>query len=244
MKEKDKEQKMTAEVAALLNTSKTNKVSNNKNISVARQVMAIIARKKKDEWLGCRNELIHPNSQVFRLAPLISSVRNNIMHESSTCTELDSYSNMVVVERNCTIFDDTGKMCTVNTFSETAGWLDDVPIVDEVVAYDCPYQCKTYILLMRNALYIPELDVNLLPPFIARKAGIKLDECPKIQTINHTVNNHSIYISTYNLLISCRLMNIFSYFETRKQSVDKLHTCDKIFITPDASNWNPHNHHN
>ena len=47
MKEKDKEQDLTAEVATLLNASKTNKGPNSsENISVARQVMAIVARKK------------------------------------------------------------------------------------------------------------------------------------------------------------------------------------------------------
>ena len=50
MKEKDKEQNLTAEVAALLNTSKTNKSSsNNENMSVARQVMAIVERGKRDK---------------------------------------------------------------------------------------------------------------------------------------------------------------------------------------------------
>ena len=50
MREKDKEKDITAEVAALLNTSKNStKSPNNENLSVARQVMAIVARKKKDE---------------------------------------------------------------------------------------------------------------------------------------------------------------------------------------------------
>ena len=30
------------------------------------------------------------------------------------------------------------------------------------VAYDCTHQNKVFLLLMRNALYIPELDINLL----------------------------------------------------------------------------------
>ena len=76
---------------------------------------------------------------------------------------------MVVVGKHYIIFDDTGKTCTVNVFSESIGKLDNVPIVDAAVAYDCPYQCKTFILLMRNALHILELEINLLPPFIVRE---------------------------------------------------------------------------
>ena len=52
-----------------------------------------------------------------------------------------------------------------------------------------------------------------------------------------------MYISTNNLQIPFRLINTFSCFETRKPTADELHTCDKIFITPDASNWNPHSNH-
>ena len=100
-------------------------------------------------------------------------MKDNKISETSIRTELDSNANMVVVGRNCSIFDDTGRMRTFNAFSETAGELENVPIMDAVVAYDCPYQCKTYLLLMRNALYIPELDLNLLPPFIFREAGIQ-----------------------------------------------------------------------
>ena len=79
---------------------------------------------------------------------------------------------MVVVGSECEIFDDTGKTCTVNSFVDSAGSLDNVKIVDAAVAYDCPFKCKTYILLMRNTLYVPELTTNLIPPFIMREGRI------------------------------------------------------------------------
>ena len=142
---------------------------------------------------------VHPNPQVFRLASLISHTDDDKANESSTRTELDSHANMVVVGKYCMIFDDTGKTCTVNAFSETAGKLENVPIVDAVIAYDCPYKCKIYLLLLRNALHIPELEVNLLPPFIVREAGIEVDECPKSQMSNPTIKNHSMYIPDYDL---------------------------------------------
>ena len=49
MKEKGKEDDITAEVANLLNTPKNNKAPNKEIMSVARQVMTIVARKMKDE---------------------------------------------------------------------------------------------------------------------------------------------------------------------------------------------------
>lgn len=77
------------------------------------------------------------------------------------------------------IFDDTGLTCTVNAFTKSAGKIEKVAIVEAALAYDCPHLAKTFVLLFRNALYIPEIQHNLLTPFIIREAGHQLDECPK-----------------------------------------------------------------
>ena len=53
---------------------------------------------------------------MIPLAPLIASIHNNPTHNHQLRTELDSHANMVVVGKNSTIFDDTGKTCTVNAF--------------------------------------------------------------------------------------------------------------------------------
>ena len=70
-------------------------------------------------------------------------------------------------------------MIDVATFAETAGSLSKVPIVDAAVAYDCPRTHQTYILIVRNALYIELMEENLIPPFILREAGLIVNECPK-----------------------------------------------------------------
>ena len=158
-------------------------------------------------------------------------------------TELDSHANMAVVGRESVVFDDTGQTCTVNAFTESAGKLEKVPIVDVAIAYDCPLQAKTYILLMRNCLHIPEIKHNLLPPFIVREAGHILDECPKFQASEPSIKNHSIYIKEFDLRIHFNLTNTFSYFQTRKPTAKELEGCDKIFITPDSTSWEPHSQH-
>ena len=150
---------------------------------------------------------------------------------------------MIVVGKHCLIFDNTGKTCTVNAFSPSAGKVNDVPIVDAVIAYDCPIKGKTYLLLMRNALYIPEVKQNLIPPFILREGGILVDECPKSQSISPTLDNHSMYCRDADLRIHFDLTNTFSSFPTRKPTQEELSTCDKIFITPDSTSWDPYSTH-
>ena len=158
-------------------------------------------------------------------------------------TELDSHANMVVVGRECVVFDTTGKTCTVNSFAKSAGKLEKVPVVDACVAYDCPYTAKVYLLLMRNALQVSDIQVNLLPPFVVREAGIHCDDCPKSQAEEPTVDTHCLHAKDAGLRIHLRLMNTFSYFETRKPTDRELAECDKIFLTPDSAWWDPHSSH-
>ena len=77
------------------------------------------------------------------------------LDEEEPTSDLDSHANMIVVGKHCTIFDSSGKTCSVNSFSPSTGTVDKVPIVDAAIAYDCPIKGKTYILLMRNVLSIP-----------------------------------------------------------------------------------------
>ena len=100
---------------------------------------------------------------------------------------------MVVAGSQCVVFDDTKNTCTVNSFSESAGKLDNIKIVDVVVAYDSPYQSKTFLLLMHNDLHVPELPLNIIPTFIMREGGIEVDVCPKSQLMAPQPENHSMF---------------------------------------------------
>ena len=53
----------------------------------------------------------------------------------------------------------------VGAFSESAGGLNNVLIVDAMLAYDCERTSKVFMLVLRNILYIESMDDNLIPPF-------------------------------------------------------------------------------
>ena len=103
-------------------------------------------------------------------------------------TELDSHANMVVLGRHCFIFDNIHEnTCEVQPFDPTLGSAKNVPIVDALVAYDCPYTFTTYMLVFRNALYVPSMQTNLVPPFILREAGLVVNDTAKIHLKDPTV---------------------------------------------------------
>ena len=73
---------------------------------------------------------------------------------------------MVVVGKDCFIFESTGKTCNVEPFTADLGVATNIPIVDADLAYDCPFTHETYILIIRNALYIDSMKHNLIPPLL------------------------------------------------------------------------------
>ena len=88
-------------------------------------------------------------------------------------TELDSHANMAVAGRDCTIIAKSGHRATVTPFLADLPVMEQVEIGDVVIAYDDPYSSRTFLLVIRNALLIPSMDHNLLPPFLVRE-GVPL----------------------------------------------------------------------
>ena len=105
-------------------------------------------------------------------------------------------------------------------FSLDQGTLHNVPIVDAAIAYDCPITHFSYVLLIRNALYMPNLKHNLIPPFFMREAGLVVNDTAKIHCPDPTLHDHAISFPNSELIIPLHLHGIFSFFHTRKQNED------------------------
>ena len=96
---------------------------------------------------------------------IISS--SSIDHDESNCalprSELDSHANMVVLGAHAFVFDSIyDNTCDVLPFDPSIGTSRSVPIIDGAIAYDCQRTNETYLLIFKNALYVPTLDHNLL----------------------------------------------------------------------------------
>ena len=181
---------------------------------------------------------VTPNSHVSGIVGNVE-IRLDEDHEDPR-TELDSHANMVVLGAHCFIFEWSGKTCAVQPFTSDLGTLKSVPIVDAAIAYDCPITHLSYVLLIRNALYMPNLKHNLIPPFLMREAGLVINDTAKIHCPDPTPLDHAVSFPDKELIIPLHLNGIFSFFHTRKPNEEELESLDKIFITPDSSWWNPY----
>ena len=106
--------------------------------------------------------------------------------------ELDSNANMPVVGKYEYFTSDTAQIADVNPFKPDYQPMQ-IFIVDDAIQYDCPYSSVSYILVIRNALHIPSMIINLLPPFILIGAGVRVSDTPKIHMDHPTVDDHLIY---------------------------------------------------
>ena len=152
-------------------------------------------------------------------------------------TELDSHANMPVVGRNALIIEDQGVKVDVIPFSPDYPALE-AKLVDAVVQYECPYNQEIYMLIIRNAIYVPSIEVNLIPPFIMREARIIVNDVTKIQTHDPSSEDHAIIFQETGFRIPLKLNGIFSYFPTMKPMMVDFESSDNIYVlTP--NNWNP-----
>ena len=102
------------------------------------------------------------------------------------------------------------------------------------------------MLVIQNALRVPSMSNNLIPPFIMRENGIIINECAKIHCEDPTPEDHAIIFKGYDLRIPLQLHGIFSYFVTRKPDVesvvdaDEPLNCATEIYTLTLTRWNPH----
>ena len=84
--------------------------------------------------------------------------------------------------------------------------------MDGAVVYECPCTGEIYVLTVRNALYIPHLQNNLIPPFLMRAAEVTLNETPKIHSKDQTIDDHCITFEDSDLRIPLQLSGVFESY--------------------------------
>ena len=73
--------------------------------------------------------------------------------------ETDSHADTCALSKDhCVVMQDTGRTVTVVGFGDAVHRVKGIPIVTAAVAYDCPIQHQTYILIFHETLLIPGID--------------------------------------------------------------------------------------
>jgi hypothetical protein len=153
-------------------------------------------------------------------------------------TELDSHANMPVVGKCAFIISDTGRVADVKAYTPDYDSMT-IRIIDAAVKYDCPYDGTAYILVIWNALHVPSVQHNLIPPFMMHEAGITVFDTPQIQMFDPSDRDHSLYFPETRFRRPMSLWGVFSYFPTSKpMALEMTESEDVYMLTP--SRWDPH----
>ena len=106
-------------------------------------------------------------------------------------TDLDYHNNVLIVGKHASIINDTSRKSEVSPFTPDYESLSKVPIVDASIRYNYLHSGETYLLIVRNALSVPDVDHNLIPPFVMRDTGVDVKCIPKIECKNPEEDDHS-----------------------------------------------------
>jgi hypothetical protein len=148
------------------------------------------------------------------------------------------------VGRNSLLVHDYDRPINVSGFHPSGPVNKNLRQVSAALAYDDSYTGETTILLVHQAIYVPELEHNLLSTMQVRLNDVMISETPRFLTDNVTDLTHTIAIPTDDpatpYVIPLSLHGVTSSFPTRKPTPEEYESLPHLELTSDAPEYDPH----
>ena len=159
-------------------------------------------------------------------------------------TDLDSHADQCAVGRNSLLVHDYDRPINVSGFHPSGPINNNLRQVSAALAYDDPFTGETTILLVHQAIYVPELEYNLLSTMQVRLNDVTISEVPRFLAENVSDLTHSIAIPTANpdkpYIIPLSLHGVTSFFPTRKPTPEEYESLPHLTLTSDEPEYDPH----
>lgn len=159
-------------------------------------------------------------------------------------TDLDSHADQCAVGHNSLIVHDYDRPINVSGYNPTGPIAKDLRTVSAALAYDDPHSGETVILMIHQAIFIPELSHNLLAPMQVRINDVIINETPRFLTDRPDEFTHSILIPDENTdrpyVIPLTLQGVTSTFPTRKPTTEEYENLPHLCLTSAESDYDPH----
>jgi len=173
------------------------------------------------------------------ISRVLSSLRANVTFDAELWTELDSHADTTCAGANCVVLETTQQVVDVTPYNKQKYEPErNIPVVKAATAYTTS-NGVTYILILNQALYFPDLDHSLLNPNQMRVNGVIVDDCPRHLSDPSKPSSHSIYFPEQDVRIPLEMGGIISRFSTRRPISDELENCLWLPLTGDLE-WDPH----
>ena len=145
-----------------------------------------------------------------------------------------------MVGKDARILYKTKMTVNVTPFSDDFGMIHEIPVVHAAVSHDYLITGNTTILVINNALYIREMEHNLLPPIIMRLNGILVDKCPKFLCPKPTIETHSIFFPIEDTRFPLSIHSTTSYISTRRpRGMAEVNEHINLILISEHPDWDP-----
>jgi len=160
--------------------------------------------------------------------------------------ELDSHADTCVVGHHALVIHEDPKVVMVSGFDPSQP-ARKATVVDAAIKYTRRDTGDPMILLINQAILVPEVDHCLLCPMQCRINGVEINEVPRFLTSNPTTSSHSIVIAdptddAHHYTIPLQLEGVVSYFEytlpTSAEFEDE--NIPHLELTAEGPAWEPY----
>jgi hypothetical protein len=156
--------------------------------------------------------------------------------------DLDSHTDACVVGKEALIFNDVDRNVTVSGYNPN-GDTKSLMTVSAALGYVIPETGKNVILIIHQAISLPNLDHNLLITMQMILNDVVVNETPKLQSpeptsLSHNVSDRGDEVDDV-LVIPLDLFGVVSCFPTFKPSQDKFETCPRYELTYESPVYDP-----
>jgi hypothetical protein len=150
----------------------------------------------------------------------------------------DSHADQCFVGATALIISETSKTVEVGPFLKSLGLVNNVRVVSAAITCDEPHTGHPVVLIIHKALYFDEMEHILPWPVQLRTNQVVVNERPNSQTINPTVNDHSLSIDD-EFLIPLSIRGINSVFPFRTPTVGDMDQAKRYELTSPEPEWDP-----
>ena len=125
-----------------------------------------------------RTSQVKSSNRVRRVSPINVKVNEvSRQHNYTSKCELDSHADTIVAGGNCMVMNHTDRVCTVHAYNDNYEPLNNIPVVRAATGFTSS-DGRNYILVLNEALWMPNLDHSLINPNQLREYGIDVQDNP------------------------------------------------------------------
>ena len=198
-------------------------------------------------WSDARRWITSPRA-VVAIQKTSMGALTDTTGQNEYRSELDNHADTCVVgTKTDLLIHDYNRPFQVHGYDERVGEIEACRTVSAVIAYDHTKSGDTYMLVLNQAILIPQMENNLLCPIKMRDNDVRVNDTSKFMIPTPMDNHHVILINGIDqdqqpINIPLSIKGVISYLPLRKPTRKEYEGSEpdfRIEITVEEPEWDP-----